>query len=131
MALTRLDTEMQNRLVACVESGLTFQRAAQACGIGYSTFKTWMARGRKEKRGIYRDFMAAIKKADAQGEAWHLDNIKEHSAKTWQASAWFLERKFPERWAKRDFKDIIESAVKARTMTREDMQAAFDEVMRG
>lgn len=130
MPISKLDNEMHKRLVACIERGLTYARASQACGIGYSTFKQWMARGRKETRGVYRDFASAVKKADAMGEAWHLDNIKKHAAKTWQASAWFLERKFPQRWSKRDWDNAAEQAAKTLKVSREEIQAAFDAVMK-
>ena len=33
---------------------------------------------------------------------FHLKNIETASAKSWFASAWFLERKHPERWSKRE-----------------------------
>jgi hypothetical protein len=130
MALTKLDTEMHKRLVAYVERGLTYARAAQACGIGYSTFKQWMARGRKEKRGIYADFAAAIKKADAVCEGWHLENIRKHAVKSWQASAWTLERKFPDRWTKRSFGEMAEAAAKTQKLSKEDMQKAIEDVFR-
>jgi len=33
---------------------------------------------------------------------FHLKNIETASTKSWFASAWFLERKHPERWGKRE-----------------------------
>lgn len=129
MVAKKLDSEMHKRIVACIERGLTYARTSQACGIGYSTFKQWMARGRQEKRGMYKDLAAAVKKADAMGEAWHLDNIKKHASKTWQASAWFLERKFPERWAKRDWESSAEQAKNMR-ISKEDVQKAMEEIFK-
>ena len=35
-------------------------------------------------------------------EVFHLKNIETASTKSWFASAWFLERKHPERWGKRE-----------------------------
>lgn len=44
----------------------------------------------------------AVERAEAKAEEFHLKNIKDASKKNWFASTWFLERKHPERWAKRE-----------------------------
>ena len=49
---------------------------------------------------MYSEFSEAVKKARAEAEGAHIRNIKESVDNgTWQASAWFLERSFPQKWA--------------------------------
>lgn len=51
---------------------------------------------------IYSDFLDAMKMAEARGMAEHVRNVKAAGVEDWRASAWFLERRDPANWAKRD-----------------------------
>lgn len=98
--------------------------AANAAGVGRSTFMRWMARGKKERRGQFRDFWDAIKKAEAEMVVDCLGRIQaagtggallsrtsvtnsqgvttvveKFAQPIWQASAWFLERRHPDDYA--------------------------------
>jgi hypothetical protein len=56
----------------------------------------------EEERGFF-EFCEAVKKAEAEAEAAAVVQIKAAaSSGTWQAAAWFLERKFKDRWARTD-----------------------------
>ncbi|ACF44343.1 hypothetical protein [Pelodictyon phaeoclathratiforme] len=68
-------------------------------GIG-KVLLNWLKRGERERSGIYHELYLAVEQAEAKAEVFHLKNIETASAKSWFASAWFLERKHPERWAK-------------------------------
>ncbi len=62
--------------------------------ISYETFTVWMQKP---------EFSEAIKKAEAQCKSFHIGIIKKAAEKTWQASAWWLERKHHTEFAlKRD-----------------------------
>jgi hypothetical protein len=59
-----------------------------------------MARGKKERRGKFRDFWDAIKKAEAEAVFDRVQCIKAASDKgTWQAAAWWLERRYPDEFS--------------------------------
>lgn len=58
----------------------------------------WLKRG--ERSGVYRELYLVVERAEAKAEVFHLKNIETASVKNWFASAWFLERKHPERWGK-------------------------------
>jgi acyl-homoserine lactone acylase PvdQ len=68
--------------------------------------RDWVRRGIKEyQEGVdnrFSRFAVAVKRAMARAEAEDVENIKRHAAREWTASAWRLERKFPDRWGKRD-----------------------------
>lgn len=58
-----------------------------------------IARDRETLR-LQLQFYVEIVKARAQAEANMLRRINTASQTQWQAAAWFLERKFPERWGR-------------------------------
>ncbi|MCO8128665.1 hypothetical protein NHL50_15750, partial [Acidimicrobiia bacterium EGI L10123] len=47
------------------------------------------------------EFVEAVRTAEAQAEADAVARIAEHGRTHWQANAWLLERKHPERWRRR------------------------------
>jgi hypothetical protein len=77
-------------------------RLVGIAGIDRKTLLNWLKRGERERSGVYRDLYLAVEQAEAKAEVFHLKNIEMASAKSWFASAWFLERKHPERWGKRE-----------------------------
>ncbi len=52
----------------------------------------------KTKRAPYLAFSNAVKKAEADAIARAVATIIIAGRKTWQAHAWWLERKWPEDW---------------------------------
>jgi len=50
---------------------------------------------------LYSDFADAVKKAEAEAEANALKAIKDATPQNWQAGAWYLERKYPDRFGRR------------------------------
>lgn len=81
-----------------VRSGLFIQQACLAAGVSMRTFQEWR---QKDPR-----LSASLKKAEAEFERTHIQNITTHAAKDWKASAWMLERKYPQRYAKREAPEV-------------------------
>jgi hypothetical protein len=48
---------------------------------------------------LYVQFFDAYKKALADAEADKFERIRQAGATRWQANAWLLERRHPERWS--------------------------------
>lgn len=59
-----------------------------------------MSKGEKGNSGIFSEFSEAVKKAASEAEVRNVLTIRDASAKTWQAAAWWLERRYPEKWGK-------------------------------
>jgi hypothetical protein len=60
-----------------------------------------MERGRDEPDSIYSEFMEAVEKAKAQSEVRDVTLIEKAATDgSWQAAAWKLERKFPQKWGR-------------------------------
>src|SRR5439155_21962554 len=61
----------------------------------------WLRRGREAKSGGYHDFAEALELALAQAEVTDLSTILDASKEEWQAAAWRLERRYPDRYGRR------------------------------
>jgi len=74
--------------------------ACEAAGIPRKTFYEWMARGRKGEQpfaSFHRDVQAAIRGHERDAVA----TLLRHGKLQWQALAWTLERRHPQRWGRR------------------------------
>jgi hypothetical protein len=90
---TKLDDLLAKRICDSVAAGNTRRCAAQAAGIAYSTLKEWVRRG-DEGEEPFAAFLARLEKADGEAEERHVRNIETAAARgSWQASAWWLERR--------------------------------------
>jgi len=89
-----LTEESQEIILKALRLGATYKLAAQAAGVHYTTFNTWMKKGEVEEEGIYSNFYKDVKKAEQDDAEYCLQKIREASNKgTWQAAAWKLERR--------------------------------------
>jgi transposase len=92
---------MQNKIISAIRLGMTYERAATAAGVSVSAFMRWKQKGNAAKSGKYREFVEALKRAEAEGEAMLLQRIQTEAKNgTWQAAAWILERKHRARWGR-------------------------------
>lgn len=104
---TKLTPQVQARIVQAIVGGNDITVAAAYAGIHRDTFYYWLERGRAAKRGIYSDFSDAIEKAQADAETRNVALIaKAAQDGTWTAAAWWLERKYPERWGRKERHEI-------------------------
>jgi hypothetical protein len=67
-------------------------------GLGYTTFLTWMAKGKKARRGQFREFRGAVQEANSKAQVkivalWH-----QFMATDYRACRDFLARRYPEKW---------------------------------
>lgn len=99
---TKLTPETQQRICKALRAGTYRKTAAATAGIGEKTFYTWLARGETENAGAYHYFVEAVQLAEAEGEAHLLATIHAASKLDWRAASWILERKYPDRWGRRD-----------------------------
>lgn len=102
MLAAKISEDKITAIRSALEDGHYREVACKLAGIDRKTLLNWLKRGERERSGLYRDLYLAVEQAEAKAEEFHLRNIKTASAKNWFASAWYLERKHPERWAKRD-----------------------------
>ncbi|MNS51706.1 hypothetical protein D3C72_843960 [compost metagenome] len=106
-------------------SGAFVETACDFAGISRETFYAWLKRGaaernrrdalkkpidklkgkelereiaRRREEDPYLRFSDTVKKTQADAEVGLLAQIASHGKESWQANAWILERKFPDRY---------------------------------
>lgn len=101
-----LDPRRSKKILKAISHGLTLKRAALCAGVTYSTLSRWLRKGRRDDRNgtssVFRSFYLEVRKADAAAEDAQAAMILKTAKKVWTAAAWWLERKYPERWGRRD-----------------------------
>jgi transposase len=118
---TKLTPALQQKICDAVRAGNYLETAAAFAGIDKTTFHRWMRRGARGSRGVYRDFSQAVEKALADAETRDVALIAKAAADgAWQASAWRLERKFPDRWGRRERHEIDATVKGAMKVTSDD-----------
>lgn len=113
---TRLTKQLIEQLATYIENGNFAQDACKLADVSEAGYYKWLATGRAildgevqktKANALTVELVEAIKHADAKFKAYHLSNINKASRTTWQASAWMLERRFPDEYGRR-----AENAVK-------------------
>ncbi len=130
---SKLTPAIQKRIVNAIRRGCYVETATAMAGVAKTTFYDWLKQGARADEGVFHNFSIAVEKALADSEHDDLAVIEKASrgyevvkTKTvvykdgaieetterstkfdWQAAAWRLERRFPERWG-RGARDIEE-----------------------
>jgi transposase len=104
-AATKLTKATSDRIKAALERGAYLETAAAHAGIARSTFYDWLKRGRTEAGDYtadsYGEFVLMVDQALAQSELADLKTIEKAADEIWQAAAWRLERRWPEKYGRR------------------------------
>jgi transposase len=101
---TKLTEEVIETASKLIRAGNYQKVVAQYIGVDESTWYRWLQKGEKakNKRSIYYKFYKAVKKAEAEAHARNVAVIQQAAQTQWQAAAWWLERKYPELWGRKD-----------------------------
>lgn len=104
----RLTPQVTRDIAQHVRHGNYLETAAAAVGVHKNTLHTWLRRGRQAierawpiKDAEYAAFHRAVHEAMAESEVRTLDRLTQAGAGDWRAHAWRLERRFPDRWGRR------------------------------
>jgi hypothetical protein len=133
---TRLTPALQQAILTAIVGGVPYYQACLMADVPPSTATLWRERGehghsQQRTAPLYIAFIAAVKKAEAQDEARRLLRINQageggqvvyektttypdgrhvHELKRtpadWTAHAWHLERKYPDRYARKVQADL-------------------------
>lgn len=101
---SKLNDEVEARICEALELGYPHEAAAAYAGISARAFYNWKAKGEKAQRGRYVQFVQAVKKAEAMGEGALVHVVRTAALRDWKAAMTMLERRWPQRWARRVFK---------------------------
>ncbi len=101
---TELTPAVQRDICTQIMTGQNFNTACELAGISVKTAESWMRRGKgtseRSQEEIYVGFVAAIKSAKVRAKAYHVTQIVSAGKKHWTASAWWLERNYPEEYGR-------------------------------
>ena len=133
----KLTPEIQQIIGDNVALGLTYSLAAEAAGITYKTFNDYMNKGKTEKSGKYFQFYKYIQKCNADAAKECLKHLNDATkAGNCQICMWILERRFPEDFARREYRKInaasenknenVEITVKEADLLRKQILMKFD-----
>lgn len=117
---TKLNFDTHNKIITAIRAGNYIETAAAYAGVNKSTLYEWLKRGEREKQRVaensrygirkseepYVEFSNAVEKALAEAEIRDVAIIAKAAQEQWQAAAWRLERKFPDRWGRKDKVDL-------------------------
>jgi hypothetical protein len=96
-----LTPELQETVVGALRAGNYIETAAALVGIHQDTLREWVKKGRRGDPR-YEEFAAAVAQAIASAEARDLAVIGKAAGEHWQAAAWRLERRFNDRWGRKN-----------------------------
>lgn len=99
---TKLTEEKIQLASKLIGAGNTVKTIYGALGVSKQTWYNWLDKGSKAKSGLYRKLLEEVEKAESRAESRYVTIIAQAAEENWQAAAWMLERKYPERWGKKD-----------------------------
>lgn len=138
----KLNKELIDDIFKYMQNGMTDQDTCALCNIDDSTYYYWLQDARKlvsdeveledmtELERLKVELLETVKKGKASFKAYHVNNIMtaaKKSAQYWTASAWLLERKFPDEFGRSDRHNV---SVEDNGML-DDMQKLLKEIKEG
>ena len=97
---SKFSPQVRKAILDAVEAGNFRDSAARAAGVGPRTLDRWLQLGLQYPDGEYGAFRAALLAAEGKAEAALVRTIFDMARSDWKAAAWWLERKFPQRWGR-------------------------------
>ncbi len=91
---TKRTPDVMRRLCAALRAGNPRRVACASAGISEDSFAKWSKN--------FPDFSDSIKKAEADAITRNVAIIRKAAQKTWQAAAWWLERRYPDDWGRKE-----------------------------
>jgi transposase len=174
---SNLTTEVFDSVVAYVRNGSTFKDACALSGVPEGTGREWLSRGRETSdrpmTAIFAAFADAVKKAEIEAKQEAIAIVREaatgfalnrqkitsddrggikeeisvETVRSWQAAAWYLERKYSHEWGTKRMdvlealrtlheagwipQELVEVAANGMGDTRARIQEAFSSAING
>jgi hypothetical protein len=99
---TKLDADRQAKVCEALALGVSIEAAAAHAGLSATCVHEWMARGRKGER-LYAEFLEATTRARDAAEVRYAAVVAKAAKEGSESAArWWLERRRPETWGRKD-----------------------------
>ncbi|KKN90005.1 hypothetical protein LCGC14_0231170 [marine sediment metagenome] len=92
----------RKKFIEHIKAGLPVAPSCRAAGISYQALMGWLKLGEAGKNKDYYDFFMEVRQAEAEAEITIAEEIRAAGKKQWQANAWFMERRWADRWGRRE-----------------------------
>ncbi|MCS7001168.1 MAG: helix-turn-helix domain-containing protein [Bacteroidota bacterium] len=98
------------QIASAVQDGVPITSAVKLVGLTRRTHYDWLQRA-EEGQEPYATYAAIIEQAQAKAIAAAISAIRARWNQDWKAAAWFLERCFPDQFARRMIPDADEKVI--------------------
>lgn len=131
---TKLTPSVERKIFQAIRAGNYKETACKWAGITSSCFHRWVKVGEKDldegnDKSIHARFVVGLNEALAGAEVHNVAVIQKAAEKQWQASAWMLERRHPERWSRNDKHRVemkAEVEIDDSTSAKDKLQSLLD-----
>ena len=97
-----IDEGIRSRLLQAIRLGSYIEHACFYAGIDSSTFRKWRQKAENDIEP-YKSFWKEVQLAESEAIMRRLARIEKVAEEgNWQADAWVLERKYPDKFGRRD-----------------------------
>lgn len=114
----KLSPEVVEKLCQALSAGNYRNVAAEWAGISVGTLHDWMRRGKEQRTGKFRDFRRRVLEAEKAAEIRAVGLVMQAAKDDARHAEWWLERKFNERWGRKDTTKLTGGKEPVRVETR-------------
>lgn len=94
----KLTPELAQEAIRLVKGGASNQDVISWLGVSETSFYGWL---KDPKNEAQEKLAEGMKKAETERKLWHLQRIHKAAEEgDWKASAWYLERRYPNEYAR-------------------------------
>lgn len=97
---SKATAETMNKILDGIKAGMSYEGACGVARVSWVTFDKWRKAGEAGESEKFIGFLRELRYAEAIAEAEMLKKLKEDPDTKWVA--WRLERRFPDRWGKKE-----------------------------
>ena len=99
---SKLTPEVEEKFFLALRGGNYIETAAVFAGVTRDAVYKWLKKAREAPRSSYGRFAERVHEALAAAEVHDLALIGEAAKTVWTAAAWRFERRYPDKWGKRE-----------------------------
>lgn len=99
---TKLTKELIKEAEKLLRAGNYAVTVCEYLGIHESTWYKWLQEGATANQGLKRELFESVKKAESTAEIRNVNIIQKAAEDDWRAAMTYLERKFPDRWGRKE-----------------------------
>jgi transposase len=105
---TKLTPELTDKICELLEVGMPYHLVCDAVGISESTFYDWINKGNEDNsKKMFSEFSKRVAQSKAKVVEQYLKRLEGYSKDgSVYATTWFLERRCPEDFGRRDKLDL-------------------------